>query len=218
MHLGRSRAGHGGCSPRTGFRAEAVTLRRHLIDLLSSEPRSISSLARELGLTRSTIADDVRHAIRSARAQGHDVEVIPARCKSCGFLFGDDKLVKPGRCPACKGTRVYEPMIRVLLLLVLAALPGSHAAADGAAQDTPRVASSPCTVSSPVVPLRGLPEASGVAASRRSPGLLWAHNDSGKPVIHAITSEASIVGSVEVDGAARTTRRRCSSPAIPRCS
>jgi transcriptional regulator len=90
-----------------------MSRRRHIIDLLTSEPRSASSLARELGMTRGDIADDLEHAIRSARAQGHRVEVLPARCKSCDFVFGADKLVKPSRCPACKGTRLYEPMLRV---------------------------------------------------------------------------------------------------------
>jgi predicted Zn-ribbon and HTH transcriptional regulator len=90
-----------------------VTLRRQLIDLLSQEPRSVSSLARELGMTRGDVEDNLRHAIRSAQAHGHDVEVIPARCKTCGFLFGEEKLTKPSRCPACRGMRVFEPMIRV---------------------------------------------------------------------------------------------------------
>jgi transcriptional regulator len=90
-----------------------VTLRRHLLDLLSYEPRSASSLARELGMRRSDVEDDLRHAIRSAQAQGHAVEVIPARCKSCDFVFSTEKLSKPSRCPACKGTRLFEPMIRV---------------------------------------------------------------------------------------------------------
>lgn len=87
--------------------------RKHLLELLSAEPRSVSSLAREMGLKRGDVEDDLRHAIRSARAQGHHVEVIPARCKACDFVFGEDKLSKPSRCPACKGTRLYEPMIRV---------------------------------------------------------------------------------------------------------
>jgi predicted Zn-ribbon and HTH transcriptional regulator len=90
-----------------------VTRRRHLLDSLSHEPRSISSLARELGITRGDVEDDLRHAIRSARAQGHEVAVIPARCKSCDFVFGEDKLSKPSRCPACKGTRLFEPMLRI---------------------------------------------------------------------------------------------------------
>ena len=87
--------------------------RRHLIDLLSHDPRSISSLARELGASRSDLEDDLRHAIRSARAQGHFVRVIPARCKSCDFVFDKDKLSKPSRCPACKGSRLFEPMLQI---------------------------------------------------------------------------------------------------------
>jgi predicted Zn-ribbon and HTH transcriptional regulator len=90
-----------------------VAFRRHLLDLLSHEPRSISSLARELGARRGDIEDDLQHALRSARAVGHQIEVIPARCKSCDFVFGADKLMKPSRCPACKGTRLFEPMLRV---------------------------------------------------------------------------------------------------------
>jgi len=88
-----------------------MAFRRHLIDLLSGELRSVSSLARELGTTRGEMEANLQHAIRSARAQGHDVRIVPARCKSCGYVFGDEKLTKPGRCPACKGTRVFEPMI-----------------------------------------------------------------------------------------------------------
>jgi len=90
-----------------------MAFRRQLIDLLSDDFRSASSLARELGMTRGDIEDDLRHALRSARASGHDLEIVPARCKSCGFVFGEDKLLKPGRCPACKGSRLLEPMIRI---------------------------------------------------------------------------------------------------------
>jgi len=91
----------------------AVTFRRHLIDLLSTEPRSISSLAREMGANRGDMEADLQHALRSARSAGHRIEVIPARCKNCDFVFASDKLTKPGRCPACKGTRLFEPMIRI---------------------------------------------------------------------------------------------------------
>jgi transcriptional regulator len=90
-----------------------MTLRRHLIDLLSHEPRSASSIARDLGMTRGDVENDLRHALRSARAAGHAVEVIPARCRQCDFVFGEEKLSKPSRCPACKATRLYEPMFRI---------------------------------------------------------------------------------------------------------
>jgi transcriptional regulator len=89
------------------------TIRRQLIDLLSHEPRSVSALARQLGLRRGDIEDDLFHAVRSAIAAGHRVELIPARCKDCGFVFGEDRFAKPGRCPSCKGSRLFEPLIRL---------------------------------------------------------------------------------------------------------
>ena len=90
-----------------------ATIRRQLIELLSPEPRSVSALAQQLGLRRGDIEEDLRHAVRSAIAAGHRVEVIPARCKDCGFLFDENRLAKPGRCPSCKGSRLFEPLIRL---------------------------------------------------------------------------------------------------------
>jgi transcriptional regulator len=91
-----------------------MTFRRQLIDLLSDAPRSASSIARDMGLRRGDVEEDLRHALRSAIAAGHRVEVIPARCKDCDFLFDDDRLTKPSRCPSCKGSRLFEPQIRIL--------------------------------------------------------------------------------------------------------
>jgi hypothetical protein len=88
-----------------------LTLRRQLIELLSDAPRSVSSIAREMSLHRGDAEEDLRHALKSAIAAGHRVEVVPARCKDCGFVFGEDRLTKPGRCPSCKGSRLFEPQI-----------------------------------------------------------------------------------------------------------
>jgi len=90
-----------------------MTFRRDLVKILAVQPRSVSSIARELGLERRDVEDDLRHAIRSAAAAGHTVIVEPARCKQCGFVFGTDRLVKPGKCPQCKGTRLYEAQISI---------------------------------------------------------------------------------------------------------
>ena len=89
-----------------------MTLRRQLRDVLST-PRSASSLARELGLRRGDVEEDLRHAIRSARAAGERVVITPARCKQCGFVFDEAKLSKPGKCPACRGTRIFEPQVSI---------------------------------------------------------------------------------------------------------
>jgi len=90
-----------------------MTLRRHLHEILSHEPRSVSSLAHELGLRRADVEEDLQHMLRSAAARGDRIEILPARCKACGFAFGPDRLAKPGRCPACKASRIQEAMIKV---------------------------------------------------------------------------------------------------------
>jgi hypothetical protein len=46
-----------------------------------------------------------------------------------------------------------------------------------------------------------LPEASGVTASRRTPGVFWAHNDSDDPVIFALDERGAVTGRVRVAGA-----------------
>src|SRR5438876_398738 len=94
---------------RCAGRSIVMTLRRQLIELLSDTPRSLSSIAREMGLGRGDAEADLRHALRSAAAAGHRIDVIPARCKDCGFVFDADRLTKPGRCPSCKGSRLFEP-------------------------------------------------------------------------------------------------------------
>ena len=90
-----------------------MVFRRQLIDLLSREPRTASSLAREMGIRRNEIEDDLHHALRSAAAAGHQIEIVPARCKDCGFTFSADRLAKPGRCPSCKGSRLFEALLRI---------------------------------------------------------------------------------------------------------
>lgn len=90
-----------------------MTLRRHLHELLTNEPRSVSSLARELGLRRAEVEADLQHMLRSAAARGDRIEILVARCKACGFEFSPDRLAKPGRCPACRASRIQEAMIRI---------------------------------------------------------------------------------------------------------
>jgi predicted Zn-ribbon and HTH transcriptional regulator len=90
-----------------------MTLRKQVMDVLSREPRSVSRLALEIGLPRAEVEDALRHMIRSARAAGHRIVVVPARCRSCGFTFDEDRLTRPGKCPACRNSRIFEPQIAV---------------------------------------------------------------------------------------------------------
>jgi hypothetical protein len=46
-----------------------------------------------------------------------------------------------------------------------------------------------------------LPEASGIAPSRRVPGRLWSHNDSGEPVLIALDAKGAVTGRLRLSGA-----------------
>jgi hypothetical protein len=59
-----------------------------------------------------------------------------------------------------------------------------------------------CTVTSGVSPLTGAREASGIAVSRRTSGIIWSHNDSGAANLFAFDESGNIKGRVEVTGAA----------------
>jgi hypothetical protein len=57
-----------------------------------------------------------------------------------------------------------------------------------------------CQVSGALVRIPDLPEGSGVALSRRTPGRLWAHNDSGEAVLVALDSRGTVTSRVRVSG------------------
>ena len=58
-----------------------------------------------------------------------------------------------------------------------------------------------CRATGTMVEVPGLHEASGLAISRRVPGRLWTHNDSGQPVLFALDSRGSVTGQVRLTGA-----------------
>jgi hypothetical protein len=64
---------------------------------------------------------------------------------------------------------------------------------------SPSRAAGPCTVVQGPTPLPDIREASGLAVSRRRPGLLWTHNDSGnEPDLFALDGSGAVLGTVRV--------------------
>ena len=75
-------------------------------------------------------------------------------------------------------------------------------AAPASAQQASLRGPSACQTATPLVRVKELPEGSGLASSRRVPGRLWSHNDSGQPVLVALNGQGAVVGRVRVSGAA----------------
>lgn len=62
-------------------------------------------------------------------------------------------------------------------------------------------AQQPCRVTGEAMSVQGLSEASGIAVSRKTPGVLWSHNDSGEPTLVALSTDGTTRGRVYVSGA-----------------
>jgi hypothetical protein len=87
--------------------------RKDLIPFLSSGPVSVYQLARQLKSTPREVAEDLEHLIKSLKRSEWIVVLTPAECSKCGFLFEKAKLMKPGKCPACRSTWIQPPQLSV---------------------------------------------------------------------------------------------------------
>jgi hypothetical protein len=103
--------------------------------------------------------------------------------------------------PQARRTAVRQLVPRALMLGLVAACPWTPVAADAPADsqtqalDTPRIAG--------LVRDTRVREISGIAASRRHPGLLWVHNDSGHPAqVHAIDARGRHRAALDIEGVA----------------
>jgi hypothetical protein len=63
------------------------------------------------------------------------------------------------------------------------------------------VAAPKCRAEPALVRIPELPEASGIAASQRIPGRLWAINDSGEPLIYMLDASGTVTGKLRLDKA-----------------
>jgi hypothetical protein len=96
------------------------------------------------------------------------------------------------------GNRFVSCGFRVGLICATVAL-GSLRGTAGAQLDATTPPS--CSPDGPLVKVADLPEASGLAMSRRVPGRLWAHNDSGEPILYALDTKGVVTGRLQLIGA-----------------
>jgi hypothetical protein len=99
-------------------------------------------------------------------------------------------------CDRFTTSRATGPFRSVLFLMSLV----SGAPAATAAGQPPEAAAQ-CRPAGSIVKVPELPEASGLAISRRVPGRLWALNDSGEPVLFALDTKGAVTGRLRLTGA-----------------
>lgn len=100
--------------PETAVRE--ATIRQSIMDVLkqASEPLSSKDISGMVGVSEKEVYTHLEHIKRSSRHFGAILQVIPAECKKCGYLFAKrDRLDKPGKCPFCREQRIQEPMFKI---------------------------------------------------------------------------------------------------------
>lgn len=88
--------------------------RRDLITLLFENPMTLSEIARHERVLPNEVEHDLQHLLKSLKHTENALEVVPAECRKCDFVFDRSKLRKPSKCPKCRSTWINEPIISVV--------------------------------------------------------------------------------------------------------
>ena len=93
--------------------------------------------------------------------------------------------------------RRARPTTVVLLIIAVAA----SMAHTSPVRPAPPTETPTCRPAGPLIRLPSLQEGSGVGVSRQNSRRVWAHNDSGKPVLVAMDDQGAVAGQIQLTGA-----------------
>lgn len=88
--------------------------RKDLITLLLDNPLRLSEIARLYAVPVKEVLDDVKHLRKTLKQSAYRLDVTPAECRKCGFVFFTEKVSKPSKCPQCWSTWLEEPMVQII--------------------------------------------------------------------------------------------------------
>lgn len=90
------------------------TIRKEILSLLQEQTLSAKEISAEVHISEKDVYEHLEHIERSTHKTGHHLNVIPAECLKCGFIFRKrERLKKPGRCPICHGEKIQEPLFAI---------------------------------------------------------------------------------------------------------
>ncbi|NOZ83147.1 MAG: transcriptional regulator [Euryarchaeota archaeon] len=86
-----------------------MTRRDEIARELELRERSIRELAVLFGCSEREVMQDLRHVMRSVRARGRRMYVLPAVCLRCGTEIRSSRIRNVRKCPKCRSTHVEPP-------------------------------------------------------------------------------------------------------------
>ena len=96
--------------PRT---AQEAT-RHAMMALLVEGPISAAEISAAVGLPEKEVSSHLEHIRRSLHTTGAVLEVEPAECRHCGFVFAKrERMTSPGRCPVCRHEAICDPLFSI---------------------------------------------------------------------------------------------------------
>ena len=95
-------------------RAAQDTIRHAVIDLLCEQTVSAKEISAEVRIAEKEVYSHLEHIRLSLHATGGMLQITPAECRTCGFVFTKrGRLTKPGKCPVCRHEAILEPLFTI---------------------------------------------------------------------------------------------------------
>ncbi len=91
-----------------------MTLRDKIARELEMREMSIRELAALFECSEREVVQHLRHVMRSARARGRRMYVLPALCLKCGAEIRCRRIRSVRKCPECRSTHVMPPRFRIM--------------------------------------------------------------------------------------------------------
>lgn len=90
------------------------TIRHEISSLLRGEAVSALDISALIRIPEKQVYGHLEHIRLSLRSSGLVLEVTPAECKTCGFVFAKrQRLTPPGKCPVCRREAIFEPLFSI---------------------------------------------------------------------------------------------------------
>lgn len=91
------------------------TIRRQIQDVLEQETLSARDISAAVGIPEKDVYGHLEHLQRSLHRENRRLDVTPAQCRKCGFVFTKrSRLSRPGKCPICRSESIEEPLFVVV--------------------------------------------------------------------------------------------------------
>lgn len=95
-------------------RTAQETLRQSVIALLAERELSAKEISMALGIAEKEVYVHLEHIRRSLQTAGGSLQVTPARCRTCDFVFAKrERLTPPGKCPVCRKEAIADPRFSI---------------------------------------------------------------------------------------------------------